>query len=925
MHTLSAPSPAAQRTRTFELALRLLLLETSHRMLPGVAVSSLVDRHDNEAEPWFGFRPVSSANMVRLGMLVTPLANDDDAEAISTTSINHIMNKIVGPGREILEVVHNHSLGAPLRHARRKLGFKPFAGLAKLVTKHPLVVAAKKGIDSVLCKGLQEASKMVEAMVDVFTEGLLQPLVEDSCSALQFFVLEKLQEMGEICLIPDGDDGGCAIDLAEILGLEMQDIPALGMKIDGQQVLTVSAGMEFNACMEVVSAEIDCRALGAFVKQEARAFLTEVVLDPIKGFGEDLGVCRSGRRLADNSQTFTIIQSIAVAALKDVSGEGHRRLHEAHKDPILRDKLMMDAVKRGEQMIRDKLADAAAARFRDVGRRKLSHKLHSTPHASIGSGEPQAHKDPIHRALSNIGNEAVVYEGGKCYHSPQCKASGTRATVCEGYRAGVQWGTCVVKLTSTRSWNDRKCKHAGGYRIGRPTRDISIEQCASRCRDNLDCVAFSFGDGFHAGASYNERWCALCNVVEPLDSHTGITTYEIDGYGHFSFSVSFSFFSFSWSMANRKCKSGDRIGSPTKDISIGQCASRCDDDAGCMAFSFGDGSHAGAGDGKRWCALCNVVEPLDPHTGIHTYVRSVTGTGAIDFGQLVTKFRLEASVTVRANASIALDETRELDLIEHLSGKKARYSQGSQFQVVPMLLGFAVNPTFEMGLPLKMRASFQGAAVIEGRVGYHRSWTITMAATGASVAEEVQEGDGITLTAEGQVSASLSVSVGAYVSINLRLEAIIASVVTIFAEADAKWEAKVGGDLAACGYVSTEGSVNPCSGLRTQLTDYIEYKPSEVALANTNTGNFYGLYAQMGVWVYVPYPAVSFSFGTTFPGSEAVTACLGVPLDIEWNSNFGSPDGKLGEAHPNGNYIYRNAHAVSIAHTLDGFPHLDLE
>ena len=37
------------------------------------------------------------------------------------TDLNHIMNKVVLPGREVFEVVHNHTVGPPLRHARRQL------------------------------------------------------------------------------------------------------------------------------------------------------------------------------------------------------------------------------------------------------------------------------------------------------------------------------------------------------------------------------------------------------------------------------------------------------------------------------------------------------------------------------------------------------------------------------------------------------------------------------------------------------------------------------------------------------------------------------------------------------------------------------------------------------------------------------------
>jgi len=191
-----------------------------------------------------------------------------------------------------------------------------------------------------------------------------------------------------------------------------------------------------------------------------------------------------------------------------------------------------------------------------------------------------------------------------------------------------------------------------------------------------------------------------------------------------------------------------------------------------------------------------------------------------------------------------------------------------------------------------------------------------MDGSGSSVAERPEAGDGVTLTAEGTVSASLSVSMGAYIYINLRLEAYIAVVVIVSGEAGVRWEAKVGADLALCGAATTSGLTGLCENLNTQLTPYIEYEPDQVALAQTQ-GSGYSVYAQIGVWVYVPYPQVSVSIGITFPGSESLAACLGVPTGIDWSSNFGSPDDQIGDAHPFGNFIIRRAIAKTLAFSND--------
>merc|ERR1719473_1237854 len=103
--------------------------------------------------------------------------------------------------------------------------------------------------------------------------------------------------------------------------------------------------------------------------------------------------------------------------------------------------------------------------------------------------------------------------------------------------------------------------------------------------------------------------------------------------------------------------------------------------------------------------------------------------------------------------------------------------------------------------------------------------------------------DGIAkFTTDAQTSAALSASFGLQARIHLRAEAVVASVVRLYAELGAVWEAKAGLDAVAC-------VVGECEPLATQLTNYIEYPKSEVP-ALTAAG------AQIGLWAYVPYPQV---------------------------------------------------------------------
>ena len=86
--------------------------------MPGVGVFSIQDRHDSELDDddlWVEFQPVTQANMAALGDLVTPLG-----ESLDANGITQLMNNLILPGREMFELVHNHSdHSSGFRHARR--------------------------------------------------------------------------------------------------------------------------------------------------------------------------------------------------------------------------------------------------------------------------------------------------------------------------------------------------------------------------------------------------------------------------------------------------------------------------------------------------------------------------------------------------------------------------------------------------------------------------------------------------------------------------------------------------------------------------------------------------------------------------------------------------------------------------------------
>ncbi|EOD11353.1 hypothetical protein EMIHUDRAFT_104777 [Emiliania huxleyi CCMP1516] len=259
----------------------------------------------------------------------------------------------------------------------------------------------------------------------------------------------------------------------------------------------------------------------------------------------------------------------------------------------------------------------------------------------------------------------------------------------------------------------------------------------------------------------------------------------------------------------------------------------------------------------------------------------------IDFGELEIEYSLEAVATVTAHAETEVDEQRSVDLLELLLGKKAQFSQSGRFTPVPLLFAVGFSAGVEMGLPLEMKASFAGKATITGTVGYVRTWTLTMSSSGMSKRlTNIGEDDGVTIKHTGEVAASLSVSIGAYVDVNLRFDVYIATVVNLYAEASANWRATAGGDLAACAFDNTKASTKRmCESLTPQLapSDKVEYNSASTEVPD---GQREGLYAQVGVWVYVPYPKVNVNAGIAFPGSDQAEKCLGLTLGVQWHKNW---------------------------------------
>ena len=950
----------------------MLLLETNHKKMPGVGVFSIQDHLDNELDDddlWVEFQPVTQANMAALGDLVTPLG-----ESLDTNGITQLMDTLILPGREMFEL---EGL------SRRQLFVKRTFSKATRWTKRKFE-AGVGWIGDQACSAFDKIGDAIEDaldwLVNALTNKLLAPLVDFGCTVVQDFVLESLQKIGEICLVPEGADEACPAGSV----FAMREIEPLGITRNGEKVLTVSAGVTFNACMQIVSTEIDCSALSDFISNTVAEWLNNKIVDPILDFVDDVARRVKGwigckRRLAEVDTTRTVLHEIAVTALHNVSGEGHRRLHEAHKNPTLHSSLMTDALHRGEQIIQAKLADAAVARFKDVGRRRMAAEL-----------QPASPVAASTMALS----EMRRLEQDDCQ---TCKSFQIQSPITHAFLNGIYtkseetWNSQPVFKTASNSLTYYLYKCDYGWCVAdkegyeKKTNEPYLRKAGSLCPGtSFDALYENVGDEQGRQDMYFDG--ALCWHLAPVGSNEcdyGVKASEDEcvaavtalakqaltvpqkglqtgggkcgntGWGKVPLGCSAQDNSYTPHYKGSGQSCGHRMGyrlvcsGPGVELSGGNdndgyptdlaaCTGECDDDDQCAAglkcFQRNNGETipgcTGPGGGKDWdycydpdpavtpevCASAtyDVVGGYRPNAAT---MRCLDGSGiksALEIGEIVTKFTLEASVAIKAEAAFAMEEHRQIDLIEHLTGKKVRFSQTQQVPVVPLLLAFGITPTFEMGLPLEMRASFQGQAVVEGRVGYHRSWTITMDGSGSSVAERPEAGDGVTLTAEGTVSASLSVSMGAYIYINLRLEAYIAVVVIVSGEAGVRWEAKVGADLALCGASTTSGLTGLCENLNTQLTPYIEYKPDQVALPQPQGAS---IYAQIGVWVYVPYPQVSVSIGITFPGSESLAACLGVPTGIDWSSNFGSPDDQIGDAHPFGNFIIRRAIATTLAFT----------
>ena len=114
----------------------------------------------------------------------------------------------------------------------------------------------------------------------------------------------------------------------------------------------------------------------------------------------------------------------------------------------------------------------------------------------------------------------------------------------------------------------------------------------------------------------------------------------------------------------------------------------------------------------------------------------------------------------------------------------------------------------------------------------------------------------------------------------------IATVVNLYAEASANWRATAGGDLAACAFDNTKASTKRmCESLTPQLapSDKVEYNSASTEVPD---GQGEGLYAQVGVWAYVPYPKVNVNAGIAFPGSDQAEKCLGLTLGVQWHKDW---------------------------------------
>ena len=86
--------------------------------LTGLLTEVIAEEYElDDDDLWVEFQPVTQANMAALGDLVTPFG-----ESLDTNGITQLMNTLILPGREMFELVHNHSdHSSGFRHARRHL------------------------------------------------------------------------------------------------------------------------------------------------------------------------------------------------------------------------------------------------------------------------------------------------------------------------------------------------------------------------------------------------------------------------------------------------------------------------------------------------------------------------------------------------------------------------------------------------------------------------------------------------------------------------------------------------------------------------------------------------------------------------------------------------------------------------------------
>jgi len=304
-------------------------------------------------------------------------------------------------------------------------------------------------------------------------------------------------------------------------------------------------------------------------------------------------------------------------------------------------------------------------------------------------------------------------------------------------------------------------------------------------------------------------------------------------------------------------------------------------------------------------------------------IGSLEGNGGLmGFGSVTLKFLFHASAGVKAKAAYALDETQEYDLLalpnkDGTPAKPFEQKLDVDVPIVPALLstGFAVS--FKMNLPLSVRASFSASATATAWAWYEKSYTVKV---GSSIPEDIASskgdlGPGSNFTTSGELIATLSVSLGVRLAIDIRLSMTLAATVTVFAEAGVRWEAMVGADAAACVgavYDSTGGASFQCRALDTYLTQYIEYTVSDIVTASKDRARRGALASvQYGYWYYVTMPQIILSAGISYPGDSLVAQCTDFNNQVTWSSKFGKKDDWPGKEHPFGWYIIRGSEARS--------------